>query len=75
MEVMENQNEITKGIIETTMTIDKQSPELSKYIVEMPVTIPNVNKPEINETTLKDYQSSLDNLLKKYAQNHNNITK
>ena len=72
---MKTENEINKDIIETTMVIDETFPELSKYIEEMPVTIPNTNEPEINETNLKDYQSSLDALLNKYAVNHNQFAK
>lgn len=72
---MKTKNEIVKGIIETTMTIDEKFPELSKYIVEMPVTIPNANEPEINEMNLDDYKNSLDVLLKKYDSNHTVNTK
>lgn len=72
---MKTVNEINKDIIETTMVIDETFPELSKYIEEMPVTISNTNEPEINETNLKDYQSSLDALLNKYAANHNRFAK
>ena len=72
---MKTENEINKDIIETTMVIDEKFPELSKYIEEMPITIPNTNEPEINETNLKDYQSSLDVLLNKYAANHNRLPK
>jgi len=72
---MKTENEINKDIIETTMVIDETFPELSKYIEEMPVTISNTNEPEINETNLKDYQSSLDALLNKYAANHNRFAK
>ena len=68
---MKTENEINKDIIATTMVIDEKFPELSKYIEEMPVTIPNKNEPEINETNLEDYQSSLDALLNKYAAIHN----
>ena len=72
---MKTENEINKNVIETTMAINEKFPELSKYIVEMPVTIPNINEPEINETNLKDYQSSLDILLNKYASNHSGVSK
>ena len=72
---MKTENEINKDIIETTMVIDEKFPELSKYIEEMPVTIPTTIEPEINETNLKDYQISLDALLNKYAANHNRFTK
>ena len=72
---MKTEHEINKNIIEITMAIDEKFPELSKYIDEMPVTIPNTNDPEINETNLEDYQSSLDVLLNKYAANHKRLIK
>lgn len=72
---MKTEHEINKNIIEITMAIDEKFPELSKYIDEMPVTIPNTNEPEINETNLEDYQSSLDVLLNKYAANHERFAK
>lgn len=72
---MKTETEINMDIIKTTMVIDEKFPELTKYIEEMPVTIPNKNEPEINETNLKDYQRSLDVLLNKYAANHSGVTK
>lgn len=52
---METENEISKDIIATTLEIHQDFPELSKYIIEMPVTIPNVANPEITTDNLKDY--------------------
>lgn len=72
---MKTENEISKDIIETTIGIEEKFPELSKYIDEMSVTIPNTNEPEINETNLEDYQSSLCVLLNKYAANQNRVAK
>ena len=72
---MKTGNEINKDIIEITKTNDEKIPELSKYKEEMPVTLPNENDPEINETNLKEYQSSLDVLLNKYSANPNRLTK
>ena len=45
-------------------------PELSKYLGEMPVTIPDSTNSEINIKTLKEYYDSLISLLKKYAPSH-----
>ena len=49
--------------------IQEKFPELSKYIEEMPITIP-VNDPEINLKQLTDYYNSLEDIVKKYAENH-----
>lgn len=66
--------EINKNILETIMDINKSYPELSKYIDEMPITIPDETAPEINATVLEDYEESLNSLLKKYNINHHTKT-
>jgi hypothetical protein len=70
MKAMKTEKELNDDILKITMTIKELFPELSKYIEEMPVTIPNSSNPEINIKKLKDYYDSLDNLMKKYATNH-----
>lgn len=67
---MKNEDELTSRILRITMLIREKYPELSKYLVEMPVTIPDIKKPEINSKELQDYVDSLEELLKKYAPNH-----
>jgi hypothetical protein len=67
---MKTEKELNDDILKITMTIKELFPELSKYIEEMPITIPNNSNPQINLKTLKDYYDSLDNLMKKYATNH-----
>lgn len=64
---METENEINKAIIARTLEIHQDFPELSKYIIEMPVTIPNVANPEITTDNLKDYSESLNALVTKYS--------
>lgn len=64
---METENEINKEIIDTTLGIQKYFPELSEYLNEMPVTIPNVANPEITKANLKDYNDSLHTLVIKYS--------
>jgi hypothetical protein len=72
---MKTEKIINKEILKITMKIKEQFPELSKYILEMPVTIPNVKNPEMNRKALQDYYDSLKVLLKDYAENHNMTTK
>lgn len=67
---MKTENQLNAEILEMTMKIQEQFPELSKYIAEMPVTIPSVTSPEINIKTLQEYYDSLAILLKDYALNH-----
>ena len=72
---MKTEKELNSAILEITMKIREQFPELSKYILEMPVTVPNVENPEISRKTLQDYYESLDTLLKDYIENHNKTSK
>ncbi len=72
---MKTEKELNSDILEITIKIKGQFPELSKYILEMPVTIPNTDNPEINRKALRDYYDSLDVLLKDYIENHNTKSK
>jgi hypothetical protein len=67
---MKTEKELNEAILKITMKIRNEYPELSKYLSEMPVTIPDDSDPEINIKILKDYYESLENILKKYVPNH-----
>jgi hypothetical protein len=67
---MKTEKELNDDILKITMLIQEKYPELSKYIAEMPVTIPNEATPEITIKILKEYYESLDILVKDYAVNH-----
>lgn len=67
--------ELNKDILGITLLIQAQFPELSKYIVEMPVTIPNTIAPEINLKILNDYYDSLSVLLNQFAVSHRSSKK
>jgi hypothetical protein len=67
---MQTEKELNDAILKMTLKIRNEYPELSKYLVEMPETIPDTNTPEINIKILKDYYESLNSILKKYAPNH-----
>ena len=68
---MKTESDLYTAILAITMKIKEQFPELSKYVLEMPVTIPSVENPEMNLKTLQDYYDSLEILLKDYIENHN----
>lgn len=72
---MKTEKKINKKILKITLKIKEQFPELSKYILEMPVTIPNIENPGMNSKALQDYYGSLEVLLKDYTENHNITTK
>jgi len=64
--IHENEIDLKKKIISITMRIQKEFPELSKYLIEMPVTIPTENNPEVTPETLNDYYESLFKFLASY---------
>lgn len=63
-------NQSAQMILQTTMLIQLEYPELSKFLDEMPVTIPDMNKPEMSRKILSDYHESLIALLASYTCNH-----
>ena len=67
---MKTEAELNENILKITLTIRNEFPELIKFLNEMPITIPNVNDPKINNKILTDYFNSLENLFRKYAPNH-----
>lgn len=67
---MKNEEQLNADILKITMIMREKYPELSKYISEMPATIPNEENPTINIENLQDYYDSLKVILIKYAPNH-----
>jgi hypothetical protein len=72
---MKTEKELYSAILKITMKIKLQFPELVNYILEMPVTILNVENPKMNSKVLQDYYDSLNVLLKDYVENHKVISK
>ena len=66
---MKTIDELNDDILKITLKIQTEYPEISVYLTEMPVTIPNVSSPKINITSLSDYYESLKILLKDYIEN------
>lgn len=67
---MENDEDINVKIMKITMVIQENYPELSKYLNEMPVTVPIEQHPEINNTNLEKYYESLLALFRNYVAEH-----
>jgi hypothetical protein len=65
---MKTEKELNQAILEITLKIQNENPELNKYLSELPVTIPDINNPQINCKVLQDYYDSLQNILKKYRE-------
>lgn len=67
---IETEKKLNSKILEITMQIKDHYPELSKYIEEMEVTIPNENNPEITLHNLRTYCDSLASMFNKYKLEH-----
>lgn len=67
---VEAEKDLNAKILKITMTISEKYPELSKYIEEMPETIPDEKDPEITKKNLKGYYDSLNTMLNKYILEH-----
>ncbi len=66
---MKTAAELEKKILNITMKIDKEFPELSKYINEMPVKEFERDK-DANMKSLEEYYNSLKELFGKYSKSH-----
>jgi hypothetical protein len=69
------ENDLNSKILKITMLIKDHYPELSKYLEEMPVTVPSENDPEITLNNLRTYYESLNSLLNKYKVDYPKIEK
>ncbi len=67
---MNSEIDINQKILKITMAIKDNYPELSKYLNEMPVTLPVENHPEIDQKNLEKYYDSLVNLFRNYVAEH-----
>lgn len=72
---MKTEKELNAQILEITMKIQEEFPELSKYIAEIPITIPNEANPEINLKVLEEYYKTLQILVEDYIQSQTERTK
>jgi hypothetical protein len=66
----EAERKMNSSILGIIMTIENHYPELSRFLGEMPETIPNEEKPEIAVTALKGYYDSLSAILNNYMLEH-----
>jgi hypothetical protein len=58
--------EINSDILKISLKIQNDFPELSLFLSEMPITIPNEASPKVNIASLSEYYDSLKTILKKY---------
>jgi hypothetical protein len=67
---MKTEIELNADILKITMTIKEKYPELSKHIIEMPVTNSESIGSAISNKSLQDYYDSLVILLKNHDATH-----
>lgn len=67
---METEKTLTERIMAITHEINRQHPELTKYLTEMPDTNPKEKDPNTNKKALREYYDSLIELVRKYLPNH-----
>ncbi len=63
---------ILTEITQVIRDIEDNYPELQKYLDERPMTLPDENDPDakVDDAVLKEYLSSLNNLVNKYKEEH-----
>jgi hypothetical protein len=59
-----------QDILNITINMDKEFPELSKYLNEMPLKVSNKDKDVINIKNLEEYYNSLMEMLEEYSKTH-----
>lgn len=63
---IETEKELNAKIMEISMKILEKHSELADHLDEMPLTIPNMENPEVSIKILKDYLESLENIVKHF---------
>lgn len=71
---MENEDELNDKILKITMVIRENYPELSKYLNEMPITIPIDEHPDVHIKNLTKYYDSLVEVFRNYVGEHQLIS-
>jgi len=71
---MKTTAELEKAILDITMKINTEYPELTTYINEIPVIIPAKDKIVISSKNLEEYYNSLVELVKNYATTHLSVS-
>lgn len=61
---------LNSKIMDITLTISDQYPELTEFLEEMPATIPNENDPVMTMSHLLAYYESLHSILNNYKMEH-----
>ncbi len=63
---MNKEQKLLTEISAITREIEEKDPELIKYLAETPMTIPDINNPDIDNKALKEYLETLREIKQKY---------
>lgn len=67
---MKTVKELLTEISTITRNIETNYPAIYEHLDEIPSTIPSEKNPEINTKELEDYLESLNQIIKKYKEEH-----
>lgn len=67
---MDSKLRILAEIMEVTINIETDYPELYRFLEEDPITIPATASPDMDRKTLEEYLESLRQLLKHHRETH-----
>lgn len=67
---MKSEKELLTEISTIIREIEEQDPELLKYLDETPMTIPDIQNPNVDRKQLQEYLESLREIKRKYEQDH-----
>lgn len=72
---MKTKTELDQDILNITLKINQEFPELAKYLQEMPVTVPDNDNSKVNLNSLNEYYDSLVVMMKNYSKTHSAASK
>ncbi len=69
---MKDLHNILREIIQLTVNIETNYPELYRFLDENPMTIPTTNHPHVDKAVMQEYLESLKQLLQHHLETHKN---
>lgn len=69
-QIMDKLPKIFTEITELTNKIEKEYPEIYKFLEEDPMTIPNMAHPNTDEKVMQAYLDDLKQLVRRYKETH-----
>lgn len=67
---MKNLQNILQEITQLTTNIETNYPELYRYLDEIPLMLPTMDKPHMDKQVLESYLKSLEQLLRHHLETH-----